>query len=340
MKTSQVIYSLRQLFTRSKTFIIMVLLLATLGACKKQYPSYPYAELLSFSIKDAKGAPLLGAVQGNEIVIYWPPEQVVPERINPQLTVSERAVVSPASNASVPFVSGTSFTVTAQDGTTKVYKLKTVLNQAKPYVKDDGDNYGLDTRNSKLSIVESQTLAFMGNYFNPIEGQLKVFLQAADGKEVEIPIDRERFERNLVRLEAIPGTNAVGKYVGIRIQSNPYSINIKKDFEVKADPRPNHTPLTTAQTVKLGGEFTLLGKNMDKANEVRLWNKNLNGYYTVEIIEKQPGKIRFKIPATGFPTGPYITAFYTFDQNPDYPDLFNAIQGINRPLGADLNVTE
>lgn len=340
MKISRINPSLRPVKIRSLAALLMGLLLLLSYSCKKEEALYPYAELVRFEVKDATGNTLQAAIHDNDIVIYWPPDQAVPESISPQLNVSEKASISPASGTKVPFADGTKYTVTAEDGTVKVYTLKRVLNQPKPYLKDEGRDFNLKTMNGKFVIVASEELSFYGDYFNPADGQLKVFLQTANGKEVEAPIDTAAFHRNVVRFNAIPGDDAVGQYVGIRIASAPYSISVKKDFEVLADPRPKHNLMTANSTAKIGGELTFVGKNMDKTTAIRIWNNVLNGYYDVEIIAKQADQLKVKIPETGFPEGTYTAAFYNYDPIPNYPSSINSLLGIYRPFGATIKITK
>src|SRR5690606_12490916 len=107
------------------------LCLALLGCTKKQ-PDYPYTDLLQFSVQDAAGQPLKGVVENNEIILYWPPHQMVPDSITANITIAERASISPASGTKVPFDAQTVFTVTAQDGSQQSYRLKPVIIQPTP----------------------------------------------------------------------------------------------------------------------------------------------------------------------------------------------------------------
>ncbi len=70
------------------------------------------------------------AMSGDSIVMYWPSHLATPSSIKPQIEVSEGAAVSPASGSTVPFQTGTAFTVKAQSGVEKKYYLKVVMNQA------------------------------------------------------------------------------------------------------------------------------------------------------------------------------------------------------------------
>ncbi|MFZ4861057.1 hypothetical protein ACL9RF_02640 [Sphingobacterium sp. Mn56C] len=328
----------RQIPVYGRNCLIIMLLLTLFYGCKKESPSFPYKDLLRFSVNDAQGKPLVAAIHGNAIILYWPPEQKVPESITPELKVSDRAHIFPASLSKVPFVDGTTFTVTAEDGTTQVYTLKKVVNQPKPYVKDEGNTYGLHQKNGKFYSVVSEEIRFFGDYFNPEDGQLKVFLQTADGKEVEAPIDTEAFHQNLVRFKAIPGDNAVGHFTGIRIFSSPYSIAIKQEFDILADPRPQQLPFTGNINAKIGEELILPGKNMDKTTGIRIWNKELGGYYDVEILEKQPNSLKIKIPTKNFPEGIYTAAFYNFEAKPDYPEFINTFPSIYRPFNGEIKI--
>ena len=318
MKRLHIHKQLLHLFTNVQAYCLVCLMLALFSSCKKESPDFPYAEMINFSIVDANGAPLKGVIENNEIIIYWPPEQPIPETVTPTITISERANVQPASNTAIAFADGTSFTVTAQDGTAKVYQLKRVVNVPKPYINTFS---GVTTYNDKNFVLVGEQLNFMGDYFNTSEGQLKVFLLNATGQEVEIPIDSNATP---LAVAAILGETAVGTYTSIRLESAPYAITVERDFEVIEDPRPSYTPLSTSLILNRGQQSTLLGKNMDKIKELQLNNENSNDYIPVEILRVSLNEVDIKIPAD-FPIDSYQAMGYTYEPNAYFSDIFSTV---------------
>jgi len=329
MKRTYSSRQLKKLMVNIKPYFFWTVLLTQLfTACKKESPDFPYAEIVSFNIVDANGAPLKGVIENNEIIIYWPPEQEIPDRITPQIIVSDRASVQPASDTQVAFADGTGFTVTAQDGTTKSYTLKKIVNVPKPYVTSFG---GFTVNNEKQFILVGGQLSFRGDYFNMAEGQLKVFLVKSDGQEVEIPLATNNTP---LAVWAIPGVPAVGVYTAVRLESQPYSIITESDFEVIEDPRPSHNPLTEALTLGRGQEYKFVGSNMGQVIGFGIRGADTNMYTSVEIVAVTNDEMTIRIP-DDFPLGDYVGANYEFEPN----DYFS-FNFINRSLGNTLTIAE
>ncbi|MEJ5053863.1 hypothetical protein [Sphingobacterium sp. MYb382] len=96
----------------------------------------PYTDVLSFKIaSEYKGIDSLNAViSGDSISIYWDPATPLPASITPHIQVAAGATVLPASGQSVPFNNKTVFTVTAENGTTKTYRLAPQTNHPVPVI--------------------------------------------------------------------------------------------------------------------------------------------------------------------------------------------------------------
>ena len=114
----------------NKHFLILLFAITVIAAsCRKEYTDFPYNNIESFTVKDASGKDLQGAIINDQIIVYWPPYQEVPQTIIPEISLAERATIEPASGSQVPFKDGTTFTVRAQDGSIRRYKLMPVINQ-------------------------------------------------------------------------------------------------------------------------------------------------------------------------------------------------------------------
>lgn len=159
-------------------YVLTALLLMLTYSCKKKYLDFPYNEIEKFSIKDVSGTELNAAIQATDIIIYWPPFQQQPDSIQPQITVSDRAVISPVSGLKIPFKEGFSYEVKAQDGSVKTYTLKIANNQPLPYFEVN-----------ELVINLNRSMSLRGDYFVPDVTQTSVFLVDKNKKETQLTIN-------------------------------------------------------------------------------------------------------------------------------------------------------
>ncbi|WEK35565.1 MAG: hypothetical protein P0Y53_24030 [Candidatus Pseudobacter hemicellulosilyticus] len=89
----------------------------------------------------------------------------MPDSIAPVITVSEGATIVPASGAKVKFTDGVSYTVKAEDGTTRQYQLKVMVGGAKPVITDEtpvtkrvGSNVSVSLENMRGDINENKLI--------------------------------------------------------------------------------------------------------------------------------------------------------------------------------------
>ncbi|WP_157262475.1 hypothetical protein [Pedobacter sp. PACM 27299] len=113
----------------SCTIFVLALFLTIFSACKKEYTDFPYHNIEQFQVSIDEKSNIDAVIKGDSIILYWPPFINIPDSITPQITVSERASILPASGKKVAYSDKTSYRVTAQDGNTKVYHLKRLNNQ-------------------------------------------------------------------------------------------------------------------------------------------------------------------------------------------------------------------
>lgn len=232
-------------FTRWCTAAVVCLLL--LNACKKEYPDYPYNDIKQFVIKNVNGADLKAAFNNNDIILYWPPFVNVPDSITPQITVAERAAIHPASGTKVPFNETTVYTVTAQDGSIRTYKLVVATNQpplAVKYVQEpmklgaefeiSGEYFIPDTNQTKLYLVSGDKKVFQlyGNSFNVFNhGRISTIIPLSD-----------QLDTVLYSVQLVSGVRSITK--------GPFKMN-RPDLVVQLAPGTTN--------VKVGGsiEFTV-----------------------------------------------------------------------------------
>ncbi|GGH23982.1 hypothetical protein GCM10011418_31570 [Sphingobacterium alkalisoli] len=123
-------------------YLFLLIGTGVLGSCSKEYETAPtpYTEITSFKIGYYNGQDTIaGIIDGSTIHIVWPgsTEWPIPETVNPEITVSRNATVSPASGASIPLEDGTTYTVTAQNGTAKTYTIKLINGALLPSFVDE-----------------------------------------------------------------------------------------------------------------------------------------------------------------------------------------------------------
>lgn len=291
--------------------LILCLLLFVTSACKKEYPSLPYSEIINFTIKDNNGASIKAAIENNEITLYWPPEQTVPENISPVITVSDKATIKPASGTTVKFDENTAFTVTAEDGKTTTYKLKPVVNATKPYISSvsvlDYNGYFYTEINTDITIN--------GDYFNTNPDLTKVYFINNDNAEIPATIS------NLTAIRADASTTAPGLYQKVKIVSNNRSFTIDKTFEILAKspaPRLAVSPVAAPVTLKQGQEFTWTGgENMGKVTLVQIRNSVTRVIVPLTLLEAKDSGWLLKVPAD-FPIGTYSLILYTYPESKYY----------------------
>ncbi|WP_437921296.1 hypothetical protein [Sphingobacterium sp. LRF_L2] len=109
------------------------------SACTKteyEQTKQPYNDILSFRIAgENSGIDSLSAIiAGDSISIYWDQLIDVPTRISPVIKLSAGATISPASGEAVDFSKNTVYTVTAEDGTTRTFRLTPIFNVPIPTI--------------------------------------------------------------------------------------------------------------------------------------------------------------------------------------------------------------
>jgi hypothetical protein len=151
--------------------------LLSLASCKKEYAKTAYKDIETFTVTDSVGNQLKGSVIGDSVRIYWPPFQSVPASIKPQIILSSGASINPASGADVAFKKGTVYTVTAQDGSKKIYYLIPMINQPAPLLDPPV--------NGAFTIPY---LSLQGQYFIPDTNQTKLYLVNSSNKSIPISL--------------------------------------------------------------------------------------------------------------------------------------------------------
>lgn len=274
---------------------LAICLLILFTACKKEDPDYPYKDITGFSIRDAEGSELKATIYNGEIIVYWPPFQAVPDSITPQIILSDRAVVSPASGEQVPFNVNTVFTVKAQDGSVFTYRLKPVINQPVPYIVWNAPG--------PVPQPDGESTFFTGDYFIADTTQTALYFIDSTGREIPAVIT----EINSSFINIIYPALAIGNYhvklvTGIRTAMLEDIVQVVGRVKITSiAPFP--------LTLKAGETFTIKGENLDKINSLST-DKDWIPYDFIITGTPSPESLTVRLPAD-MPAGVYFGFYYT-----------------------------
>jgi hypothetical protein len=303
---------------------ILVIILAAVFAfssCKKEYVKYPYNNIERFTIKDATGADLKASIENNNIIVYYPPFQTIPDFINPQIVISDGAVIEPASGAKVAFKTGTVFKVKAQDGRVKTYTLKQYLSAPAPTFELPG-------------IAQHPGVEFVltGEFMNPDTNVSKFYLVNQANKEIQIP--GSTFSKFTA--------SALVTIIPTNIDTGIYHVKLKTGNQVllkgplKID--PPFLFLSTPDgvtTVKRGTELTLTTSN----NSLKYYKDGIGTQATI-YTGSQPSSVIVNVTSVtatevklAIPSNfPLATIYFLTIKNKDGSDIavnLNGLQIVN-----------
>lgn len=167
--------------------IPIVLLIAgiCLQSCSKteyDYLKRPYNEIKQFSITGSTGETTKCLISGDSITVYWNPDVTLPATISPNIVIDDKAKISPASGTPVPFNKSTVYTVTAENGEVKTYKLNPLLKLPVP---------SISSVQGPITWLNYSQLSIFGEYFlaNTQPSEIKAYLQrVSDGFEFPLEL--------------------------------------------------------------------------------------------------------------------------------------------------------
>ncbi|QNK62536.1 hypothetical protein H7F33_18675 [Pedobacter sp. PAMC26386] len=291
------------------TLILSVILLFT--SCKKQYTDYSYSNLVSFSMKGSDGETLKGAISTQDITVYWPPFTKVPDSIIPQITVADRASISPASGKKVAFKETTRFTVTAQDGTTTIYTLKPVINQPIPYFNGVSTAYSHD--NNGVTVIHPDTeLDLQGDYFVTDSLATKLYLEVEGAQE--IPMKVIDIYKTRILSENLSEKVKKGTYFRVKVVSGSRTIYSGRCLMGEVLPLIPEADILYTKTFKAGDTFTLSAINISTVSTVTAAANLASIPQNLIILAKTNNDITIKIPDT-MPVGTYSILNYIYTAN-------------------------
>lgn len=308
-------------------WLTMALLMAT--ACDTDYENapYPYKELMAFSF-DANGTTVEAAIADGQILLYWPHALALPASITPQLAVSEKASVTPASGTTVPLQDNVTYTVTAEDGSTATYTLKVIVNQ--PPLSLDEENPTIvwfgrlaDIRGTNILLDASRTT---------------VSLIAADGEETPLAIDTivdalaTGFGSNILAQIPEEGAALDTGWYKIKVVTGVRTATTTEPVLYIRYPYPTFDAITRAITVHPGETFTLHGKNFRQLEDARVMVQDgSEEYYTLTQVNFTPDEITYRVP-DDMPVREYATIL------PGITDTFSGVFEYSYQLNGFPNV--
>ncbi len=295
----------------SSFFLLAVTVL--LPSCTKtayNHQKQPYNDIKVFTISGSYGAPVKGLVKDDTVTVYWNPDVTMPATISPEIVISDKAVISPASGTAVAFKDTTTYTVTAEDGSVKKYHLKISLNVPTPVLK---------SANNPAVWLNTTQLTISGEYFlaNTDTSQISVYMQrVSDGFEIPLTLVKNRISNytivaNLPAFSAEQDTGIHRLYVkaGYRVAQ---SIDVR--FVIPAITNTTYTCsfVQDGQTLNMGDSLQInyaLTDNMggivaryytNNVKEILLYT---NGYDIIVVpasnIRFLNGAVKFKLPDAG-----------------------------------------
>ena len=169
--------------------VLVILTGLSLQSCEKteyDYLKRPYNDIQQFVVLGSTGDSTKSVIIGDSINIYWNPDVPLPSNITPKIVVDKNATISPASGASVPFNKNTIYTVTAENGDVKTYRLNPVLTLPVP---------SISSVSTPLTWLNSTQVNIFGEYFlaNTQPSEIKAYMQrVSDGFEFPLQLVANR----------------------------------------------------------------------------------------------------------------------------------------------------
>ncbi|MCD9020037.1 DUF5018 domain-containing protein [Parachryseolinea silvisoli] len=309
-------------------WLTMALLLA--AACDTEYENapYPYKELLTFSFT-ANGTAVEAAIAEGEILLYWPHAIALPTTITPQLSVSEKAIITPASGTPIPLQDDIIYTVTAEDGSTATYTVKVVVNQPPLSLDDDNPvvvSFGqpADIRGTNILLDASRTT---------------ISLIAANGEETQMEIDTivdglgTGFGSNILIQLPEDGTTALDTgWYKIKVVSGVRTATTSNAVLSIRYRYPAFEFITHAITVHPGETFSLTGKYLRQLGDARvLVQDGSEEYHSLAKVSSTPTEVIYRVP-DDMPAREYYTIL------PGIVDIFSGTVDYSYQLNVYPNV--
>lgn len=286
--------------------------------CKKvtEQEKMPYNEIESFVLAGYSGQSINASVNNGEIIVYWASEAKMPATIKPVIEVSKGASISPASGTEVAFTSNTVYTVKAEDGTEKTYRLKPVSNIPVPRIATISPT-------TSMVWISSSLLTVTGEYFLTGDtSSVKVYAERMkDGFEFDLTLDYSKISMTNIsaRLPLMNDIMDTGMHrmrvkIGNRI-SDYQEVNLRFP-DITYTNMANMTWVEAGKTLQAGDSMTL--KIWDNYNgQITKWYMKkflkvvIEDYvFDASQLTQTDSTIKFKLPATPIKQKPSNVIIY------------------------------
>lgn len=291
-------------------------ILAAFVSCKKeteQAPN-PYNSIELLSISAGENEKINASFHNDSIIIYWPSYLSKPAKVTPQITVSDKATITPASGTEVAFATGTKFTVKAQNGTAKDYFFKVIINQ--PDIQVQEATYAT-VKGGTITVNNGREMRYLTRDAN----LTKFYIIDNANKETQIPLEfAELADGSPIMRIKVPDTDdiKVGAYkIKITSEERTY-VSTGAMFGVlyPNSVKPKVNEIKAPVTVKQGETITFNGTGFFDMKEARVYGYDANWneieVATLELVSSTATSATYRIPTT-FRAGTYQLGGYDAD---------------------------
>ena len=261
-------------------------------------------QIVSFELEEFSADTILeAAIVNDSLIVYWPSYRPSPTNISPKIIIPQGASIAPASGESIPFETGTSYTVTAEDKSERTYILKVVFYQPMPW-------YGRNILNSNdlefIAVFDSgpeTILRLDGDFFIPDTTQTKMYITKLD-TEKETQLEITQVNINQVFLK-IPLEIEKG-YYSTNLVSGTHSIKDDSVWIKFAEP---FFLWFDQVTVQQGATFQIEGFDIRDIEKMQMFIVNPEtsmeeALPPFEIVDYTTRSITLRVP-DNFPEGDY-----------------------------------
>ena len=250
-------------------------------------------QILAFQVEEFSTDTVLeAAIKEDSLIIYWPSSiKSAPANISPTIVVHKGAIVTPASGETVPFETGTSFTVTAEDEHEKTYFLKVVFYQPEPYYNsgsgavrffDRNDIHYIEVINDIEALGIYNDIRLDGDFFLTDTTKTRLVLTNLESNEQRVfpVLSRTTATQAFFR---IPEDFERGYYSSV-FETGEKAIEEDSIWIKHPDPIINWPG---SLTVEQGEEFTVTGSFIEDIESVQFFTSSSEGEAKQALPEMQ-----------------------------------------------------
>ena len=260
-----------------------------------------FNHIVSFRVSEFSADTVLEAVSKEDsLIIYWPSYRQKPGTIAPGITIAEGAAIEPASGESVPFTTGTRYTVTAENKSTRQYILIVVIYQPEPVYADNV------VRRVNRPDGESGRIGLRGDHFIPDTAQTSLYLISWERPGEETKLKTTEATINRFRAE-VPASLPNG-YYRTRMVSGVRTVSKQDSVWVKLPTPFINWSGSDLRVYSQGETFEVQGANFFDIKKLEIFvgldASSVPIFVPIEIISSTPTSMSLKL-SEDFPVGTY-----------------------------------